>query len=60
MTDEEQAIALYDQVLTFASRVSIYSDESVTFLKQRLDRNSGLEPPQLAALMLFINTMQGE
>lgn len=59
MTYEEEAIALYDQVLTFSARVEIYSSETVALLKGRLVK-AGLEPQQQAALFLFIDTMRAD
>lgn len=59
MTNEEDAIALFDMTLTLAARLDFYSSEAIALLKGRLV-NADLEPQQLAPLLQFIDAMRAD
>ena len=59
MTNEEDAIALYDMTVTLAARLDLYNSEAIALLKGRLV-NTDFEPQQLAPLLQFIDAMRAD
>jgi|GEM_PF-6262251 len=56
LTNEETAIGLYCSICHLAAKLELYDDETIRLVKERLPQ-AGLKPAQLAALLLFIDTM---
>lgn len=57
MTDQEEAVILFDMALTLAFRLEVYSDEAIKQLKERLNPKD-LEPRQLNAMLDLIDAMR--
>lgn len=58
MTNDEEAIILYDKLLTIIFKISTASDESIKQVKERIESiHSGLEHHEAYAATMFIDTL---